>query len=128
MPIFRHHYFAHVEKDKEFQTRNINIFIIFRYSQVIHKLMEYTNDHSPDPPIIPHFSINFHNSSYSKLSLDKFNWRHSIFALSQNDQTLDPPPNPSHLALTRLVLVTPFPLSWILTTFYQPLTHSLQKQ
>ena len=87
MPIFRHHYFAHVEKDKEFQTRNINIFIIFRYSQVIHKLMEYTNDHSPDPPIIPHFSINFHNSSYSKLSLDKFNWRHSIFRPSPQPLT-----------------------------------------
>ena len=38
---------------------------------LIWKVMEYTNDHSPDACIIPHFRKIFYNWSYSKLSMEK---------------------------------------------------------
>ena len=38
---------------------------------LIWKVMEYTNDHSPDACIIPHFRKFFYNWSYSKLSMEK---------------------------------------------------------
>ena len=71
------------------------------------KLIEYTNDHSPDVSTIP-TRIKFNNWSYSQFSLEKLHWWHSIITLSQNGQTLDPA---SHLVRTCLILVTPSPFA-----------------
>ena len=74
--------------------------------------------------LFSHFSINFHNWSYSKLSLEKLYWWHSIIWLSPNDQTLDPA---SHLVHTCLILVNSPPSSLNVHKFLSTPAHPFKK-